>query len=63
MSLQTLSDIEHSIGGRPKKAQQKVRLSVYLSPLEAKQFKIKSEQQGISVSQMIRDLIRLHILQ
>lgn len=58
MPLQTLDEIEQSIGGRPRKSQPKVRLSVYLLPSEARQLQNESDHQGVSMSQIIRTLIR-----
>ncbi len=57
MPLQTLDEIEQSIGGRPHKSQPKVRLSVYLSPPEARQLQSESDHQDVSISQVIRSLI------
>lgn len=58
MQLQSFDEIEQGIGGRPRKAETKVRLSVYLSPSEARILKVKSEQQGQSTSQLLRTLVR-----
>ncbi len=62
MPLQTLNEIEQSIGGRPRKFQPKVRLSVYLSPSEARQLQTESDHQGVSMSQIIRSLIRQNVV-
>ncbi|MCP4595426.1 hypothetical protein [Neptuniibacter sp.] len=58
MKLQTLSQLEHSIGGRPKTAKTKVRMSFYLTEQEAELLRIASENEARPVSQQVRLLIR-----
>ena len=58
MKLETLNEIEKSIGGRPKSANPKVRLSFYLSPCEAEQLKMYVVKSDSTVSEIVRRLIR-----
>lgn len=59
--LQTLDEVERSIGGRPRQAQQKVRLSVYLLPAEAQDIRERAERQGLSTSMLLRLLVLEHV--
>ncbi len=61
MKLQTLKDVERSIGGRPKLESTKVRLTFYLSKKEACQLKLIANREGISVSRIMRDLALAYI--
>jgi hypothetical protein len=59
MKMQTLSELEHSIGGRPKMKlrRKKVRLSFYLGVLEAENLKEYADNHDKSTSQIIRELL------
>lgn len=57
MKLQSLSEIENSIGGRPKQYK-KVRMTFYLSEDEAKRLKIQTRDDDKTVSQVMRALVR-----
>lgn len=58
MKLETLNEIEKSIGGRPKSPNPKVRLSFYLSTTEAEELKIYVVKNDLTVSEMVRSLVR-----
>jgi len=58
MKVQTLNQLEHAIGGRPKLRRKKVRLSFYLSPNEAKQLKVYADNHDKTVSEIIRGLLK-----
>jgi len=58
MTIQTLSQLEHAIGGRPKLRRKKIRLSFYLSPNEAKQLKVYADSQDKTVSELVRGLLK-----
>jgi hypothetical protein len=57
MMMQTLEELQHSIGGRPKfKLQRKkVRLSFYLDTREAQGLKDHAESNGKTLSQVVRE--------
>ncbi|MCP4595395.1 hypothetical protein [Neptuniibacter sp.] len=63
MKLKTLSELEHSLGGRPRTAKTKVRMSFYLTQEEAELLRIASENEARPVSQQVRLLIRKFIEQ
>ena len=58
--IQTLSQIEHAIGGRPKMKlrRKKIRLSFYLNINEAELLKIYAEDNDKTVSQIVRELLK-----
>jgi hypothetical protein len=60
MKIQTLSQLEHAIGGRPKMKlrRKKVRLSFYLNIKEAELLKIHAETNDKTVSQVVRELLK-----
>jgi len=60
MKIQTLNQLEHAIGGRPKMKlrRKKVRLSFYLSPNEAKQLKVYADNHDKTVSELVRSLLK-----
>ena len=58
LSQTLFSEIENSIGGRPKKANTKVRLSFYLTEKEAHDLKIFSLSRDKSVSLIMRELVQ-----
>ena len=64
MTIQTLEELQRSIGGRPKfKLQRKkVRLSFYLDIREAQKLKECAEASGKTVSQAVRDSLKDKIL-
>lgn len=55
--MQSIQEIEHSLGGRPKVKEKKVRISVYLSKEEHQTLKIFCEQYSFSISQYVRLII------
>lgn len=57
MTMQTLEELQHSIGGRPKfKLQRKkVRLSFYLDIREAQLLKNHAEANDKTLSQVVRE--------
>lgn len=61
MNLKPFSEIEKTIGGRPKLEEPKVRLSVYVSQEEADYLKVMSDETIRPVSQIIRLIIRRHL--
>jgi RNA-splicing ligase RtcB len=60
MKMQTLKELQHSIGGRPKfKLQRKkVRLSFYLDIREAQKLKNYAEANDKSLSQVVRESLK-----
>jgi hypothetical protein len=60
MMIQTLSQIEHAIGGRPKMKlrRKKIRLSFYLNIKEAELLKVHAEDNDKTVSQIVRELLK-----
>ena len=54
--MQTLSELEHSIGGRPKMKlrRKKVRLSFYLGVKEAKRLRVYADKKDKSISDVVR---------
>lgn len=58
MKLQTMAEIEHAIGGRPKLQSTKVRIDFYVNQEDAKKLKQLAESKGLALSQMVRSVIR-----
>lgn len=58
MQLQTIEEIEQSIGGRPQGAQRKIRMSVYLSPQAAQAIQKRVDQLDMTISHYIRELVK-----
>lgn len=60
MKMQTLEELQHSIGGRPKfKLQRKkVRLSFYLDIREAQRLKDHAEANDNTLSQAVRETLK-----
>lgn len=61
MSLPSLQQLEHSLGGRPRNTKEtgpKIRLSIYLSQGEADQLKILAQSEDQSISHVTRRLIK-----
>ncbi|MDG1732373.1 MAG: hypothetical protein P8M49_10680 [Thalassotalea sp.] len=60
MKMQTLSELEYAIGGRPKMKlrQKKIRLSFYLNIKEAALLKKHAEINDVTVSQIVRELLK-----
>ena len=58
MNLKPFTDIEKTIGGRPKSDETKVRLSFYVSQVEADQLKTTAQETACSVSQIVRLIVR-----
>ncbi len=58
LSQTLFSEIENSIGGRPRLASKKVRLSFYLTEQEAHDLKIFSLSRDKSVSMIMRELVQ-----
>ena len=61
MNLKPFTELEKTIGGRPRVEQPKVRLSFYVSQLEADRLKALSEKQSYPLSQMIRLILQYHL--
>lgn len=61
MNIQTIKQIEHAIGGRPKSAKPKIRLSVYLTHNEADELRALADKGSVSVSSFIRVIIKKQI--
>lgn len=58
MKLQTLDEVETSIGGRPKLIDKAARMTFYVSDMEAKQLKKIAVESDRTVSQIIRMLVK-----
>jgi hypothetical protein len=60
MTMQTLSELEHSIGGRPKMKlrRKKVRLSFYLGVKENENLKKYADNNDKSISQIVRESLK-----
>lgn len=58
MKIQTLQEIEDSIGGRAKTGNRKVRLTFYLSPSEASELKQFSLTEDKSISEIVRSSLK-----
>lgn len=60
MTMQTLEELQHSIGGRPKfKLQRKkVRLSFYLDIREAELLKAHAEANDRTLSKVVRESLK-----
>jgi hypothetical protein len=58
--MQTLSQLEHALGGRPKMKLRlkKIRLSFYLNIKEAELLKTYAEDNDTTVSQIVRELLK-----
>lgn len=61
IKLRPFSEVEKTIGGRPKLEEPKVRLSFYVSQEEADHLKAMSAQVARPVSQIIRLIVRHHL--
>ena len=61
MKLQTLSQLEKSVGGRPKMVEPKVRMSFYLTQTESEQLRSLSEDEARPLSQQVRQIIREYL--
>jgi len=61
MKLQTLEDVERSIGGRPRQPQIKVRQSLYITEDESQRLKALAEQDAVSLSQLLRTVVRRYL--
>ncbi len=58
MKVQTLAEIEHSIGGRPKSQHKKVRMTYYLDRADFKRLKAHSVFVDKPISVIVRDLLK-----
>ncbi len=60
MQLQTLKELEDSIGGRPKfkLRKKKVRLSFYLGIKECEYLKAYAATHELSISEIVRDKLK-----
>lgn len=58
MKIQTLQEIEDSIGGRAKTGNRKVRLTFYLSPSEARELKKYSLCEDKPISEIVRQSLK-----
>lgn len=58
--MQTLSELEHSIGGRPKMKlrRKKVTLSFYLGVKENEHLKKYADKNDKSISQIVRESLK-----
>jgi len=63
MTMQTLEELQHSIGGRPKfkLRRKKVRLSFYLDIREAELLKEHAEADDKAISQVVRESLNIFI--
>lgn len=61
MKLQTIEEVEHAIGGRPKKTVASERMTFYLSAPEAIQLRTRAEAADQSISQIIRALTKTYL--
>lgn len=61
MKLQTLSQLERSVGGRPKVAEPKVRMSFYLTQTESERLRSLSDDEARPLSQQVRQIIREYL--
>lgn len=57
MTLQTLADLEHSIGGRPKHSATMVRMTFYLPDKEAAKLKQLASDRGQNISELVRQRV------
>ena len=57
MKLQSLADLEKSIGGRPKRGNTKARITFYLSKEEVHKLRYSAEQTDRSISEIVRKLV------
>lgn len=62
MKIQTLDELEHSIGGRPELEHKKKRIVFYISPHDHLQLKQLSKEMDIPISEIVRNAIK-NILQ
>ena len=60
MTMQTLEELQNSIGGRPKfkLRRKKVRLSFYLDIREAEFLKAYAEANDKTISKVVRELLK-----
>jgi len=63
MTMQTLEELQHSIGGRPKMKlrRKKVRLSFYLDIRETERLKEHAEVNDKTLSQVVRESLKVVI--
>tara|TARA_B110000467_G_C18265731_1_gene449133 strand:+ start:19 stop:213 length:195 start_codon:yes stop_codon:yes gene_type:complete len=63
--MQTLEELQHSIGGRPKfkLRRKKVRLSFYLDIREAELLKAHAEAKDKTLSKVVRESLKVVIKQ
>lgn len=58
MKIQTLKELEKSIGGRPRSKRKKVRLSIYLDKTDYMFIKKYSNREDMPISVIVRNLIK-----
>jgi len=60
MNMQTLAELEHAIGGRPKMKlrKKKVRLSFYLDLRESQLLKNLADEKDKTTSQIVRESLK-----
>ena len=58
MKLQTMAEIEHAIGGRPKLQSSKVRIGFYVLQNDALKLKEIADIKGLALSQLVRSITR-----
>ena len=61
MNLPTIEEVEHSVGGRPKMINPKVRLSFYFSPDEEQSMRMLAEKESTSISSIMRIVVMKYI--
>ena len=63
MKLQTLAELEHSLGGRKAKGQRKTRIAFYLDTDCVALLKICAQRQRVPISDYVRRLVLSSIQQ
>jgi len=56
--MQTLEELEASIGGRPPSANKKCRMTFYLNSGEAMKLKLYAIENDTTVSKIVRNLLK-----
>lgn len=61
MKLQTMEEIEHAIGGRPRLQNSKVRIDFYVLQDDALKLKQIASSKGLALSQLVRSITREYL--
>ncbi|MDO3385331.1 hypothetical protein QWI17_05695, partial [Gilvimarinus sp. SDUM040013] len=61
--LQTMAEIEHAIGGRPRAQRSKVRIDFYVLQDDALKLKQIADSKGLALSQLVRSITREYLNQ